>query len=70
MVLSGTDVDIFVGLGPYFNDTNGNNLFDPGETKNDDALGITSDLAALLRQGAQVVTVPDDWRNLSTVADP
>ena len=36
----------------------------------DDALGITSDLAALLRQGAQVVTVPDDWRNLSTVADP
>mgnify|MGYP003391262714 CR=1 FL=1 len=36
----------------------------------DDAPGITSDLAALMRQGAQVVTVPDDWRNLSTVADP
>ncbi len=35
----------------------------------DDALGITSDLAALLRGGAELVTVPDDWRNLSTVVD-
>jgi hypothetical protein len=35
----------------------------------DDALGITSDLAALLRDGAELVTVPDDWRNLSPAVD-
>jgi hypothetical protein len=35
----------------------------------DDALGITADLAALLVDGAELVTVPDDWRSLSTAAD-
>ncbi len=31
----------------------------------DDALGITNDLAGLLRLPAEVVMVPDDWRSLS-----
>jgi hypothetical protein len=40
-LLSATDVDIFVGLGPYFIDTNGNGLFDATESLNPDAFGIT-----------------------------
>ena len=40
IALSASDVDIFVGLGPYFNDTNGNGLFDADEEENSDAWGF------------------------------
>jgi hypothetical protein len=40
-LLAATDVDIFVGMGPYFIDTNRNGLFDSTEKVNDDRWGIT-----------------------------
>ncbi|MEO7578774.1 MAG: calcium-binding protein, partial [Massilia sp.] len=43
LMLSATDVDIFVGLGPYFLDTNDNGLFDANEVVNPDRLGFTLD---------------------------
>ena len=42
-IFSATDVDVFVGLGPYFIDSNGNGLFDADESTNSDSLGITLD---------------------------
>ena len=42
-LLAATDVDIFVGMGPYFIDTNNNGLFDSDEHVNEDRWGITLD---------------------------
>ena len=43
LLLSATDVDLFVGLGPYFIDTDGDGQFDAGESLNADRVGLTLD---------------------------
>ncbi|WP_043112418.1 hypothetical protein, partial [Pseudacidovorax intermedius] len=43
LLLSGTDLEIFAGLGPYFIDSNGNGIRDAGEAQNPDAFGVKLD---------------------------
>ena len=38
--ISASDVDIFIGFGPYFNDSNQDGVIDSSDTPNSDAIGL------------------------------
>ena len=45
LVFGGGDVDLFIGDGPYFEDTNGDGIIDYSDDRNPDALGLVVESA-------------------------